>query len=87
MSGPQASVTVLRPNQPLTVQLELRSVYGAWKVYPFCANARGFAEVAGTTTLTGRHLNAIQRMGYRLQVMNGICLDQDAILLTMGVRL
>lgn len=68
-------------------KLELRNVYGAWKVYPFCDTAKGFAAIAGTSTLTGATLNQIARMGFHLQVLNGACLDVPAILLGMGVRL
>lgn len=74
------------PAHRLAVKLELRSVYGAWKVYPFCDNAKGFAAIAGTTTLTGHVLNQIKRMGYSLQVLNGACVDTDAILAGLGVR-
>lgn len=74
------------PADHLVVKLELRSVYGRWTVYPFCQNAKGFAEVAGTRTLTGHHLSAIRRMGYELRVLNGACLDVPAILRELGVR-
>lgn len=71
----------------LACRLEVRSVYGEWKIYPFGPVAEGFARIAGTKTLTGGALREIERLGYRLEVVNGLLIDTDALLArTMGRR-
>ena len=44
-----AIAQMLHPVAPRVIdpvcKLELRSVYGAWKVYPFCDTAKAFAAV------------------------------------------
>jgi hypothetical protein len=61
-------------------KLELRAVYGAWKVYPASTEAKAFAEIAGTTTLTGRVLRQIEALGYRLEMVNGVLVDTGMVL-------
>ena len=34
------------------IKIEVRDVYGRQKIYPICENAKRFAHIAGTTTLT-----------------------------------
>ena len=48
------------------IKVERRSVYGAMKYYPVCNNARLFARVAKTTTLTPEVLKCAQSLGFVL---------------------
>ena len=48
--------------------VEVRNVYGAERIYPVCGTANAFAELAGTTTLTRRHVEIIKRLGFTIEV-------------------
>lgn len=50
-----------------TVVIELRSDWGNIRAYPIDENAKAFAEIAGTTTLTPRALKAVKKLGYEVQ--------------------
>lgn len=50
----------------LAISVEVKSVYGATKVYPVCERARAFARIAGTTTLTNATLREVQALGYEI---------------------
>ncbi len=50
----------------MTIQIEVRNVYGQIKVYPACEKARHFAKIAGTTTLTHATLSEIEALGYEI---------------------
>ena len=43
----------------MKVTIQVKNVYGEDKVYPVCSNAKLFAEIAGTKTLT---VDTLQRM-------------------------
>lgn len=61
------TVTTLRtaaPQQPKTLQINIRSVYGKAAAYPVCDAAHAFADIAGSKTLTLTTLRAAQRLGY-----------------------
>jgi hypothetical protein len=64
---------------PLTAVVKAKSVYGETKFYPVNEIARGFADVAGTKTLTPETLRIMKRMGVALT------LDADATLETMRI--
>lgn len=57
----------LVPTAPLSIQVEVRNVYGEQKVYPICEKAKLFAEIAGTKTLTHCALTQIEQLGYLIQ--------------------
>jgi hypothetical protein len=65
------TITQARTTTLPVCMIELRSVYGEWKVYPIGYEAKQFAEIAGTTTLTPRVLRSIERLGYRLMIESG----------------
>lgn len=48
------------------IQVERRSVYGVMKYYPVCNNAKLFARIARTTTLTPEVLRHAQSLGFLL---------------------
>jgi hypothetical protein len=50
--------------ETMIITVEVRSVYGQTKVYPICEQAKLFARIAGTTTLTGETLGYITLLGY-----------------------
>jgi len=46
------------------ITIEVRNVYGLRKIYPYCQNAKIFADIAGTTTLSLADVRRIERLGY-----------------------
>ena len=46
----------------------LKSVYGDTKVYPHCSVATGFANIAGTKTLTKQTLVEMKKLGVEIIV-------------------
>lgn len=50
------------------IKVEVRDVYGRQKVYPICENAKRFARIAGTTTLTFGTLKLIEELGYTWEI-------------------
>lgn len=48
------------------IQIRFRDVYGETKAYPVCAQAKIFAEMLGTKTLTRYALGYIQKLGYEI---------------------
>ena len=50
--------------QSITVQV--KSVYGKDTVYPICDNAKAFASIANTSTLTLHTLKNIISLGYTI---------------------
>lgn len=56
----------------MEIKVENRSVYGEWKVYPACADARRFAEIAGTKTLTHQTLCLIEALGYTITAVSPV---------------
>lgn len=52
----------------MVVQVEIKSVYGAEKIYPVCQTGKLFADIAGTKTLTREVLKNIKSLGYSLEI-------------------
>ncbi|HZT12702.1 MAG TPA: hypothetical protein VFA29_07855 [Candidatus Baltobacteraceae bacterium] len=50
----------------MTIQIEVKNVYGELKVYPACEKAALFAKIAGTKTLTHHTLCQIEALGYEI---------------------
>lgn len=48
----------------MTVVVDIRNVYGNEAIYPVCDNAKLFAELAGTKTLTRQAVETIKKLGY-----------------------
>ena len=57
------------------VEVTIRNVYGADKVYPANDLARSLAELAGTTTLTPRALAIARDMGMEVRIKSGLSAD------------
>lgn len=51
----------------LVVKVEVRSVYGADKIYPANFEAERFAAIAGTKTLSQSDLDNIKRLGIQVE--------------------
>ena len=49
---------------PKAITVEVRDVYGQTMYYPACDEAKLFAQIAGTKTLTLDVLNKIKALGY-----------------------
>jgi len=49
-----------------TVFVEIKNVYGVQTVYPVCDQAKFFAALAGTKTLTGPAIKLIRQAGYSI---------------------
>ena len=49
------------------ITIEVRGVYGENKAYPVCDDARIFADMAGTKTLTRMMLRRIIALGYEIE--------------------
>lgn len=52
-----------------TIQVRIKSVYGRDNIYPVCSNAKVFASLAGTQTLTKVALTKIKDLGYTIEVV------------------
>lgn len=57
-------------SQEITV--EKRDVYGQTKYYPKCDNARLFAAIAGTKTLTQPTIISIVALGYKVNIVSSV---------------
>jgi hypothetical protein len=44
-----------------TILVEIKNNYGKQAIYPVCKNAKYFAELAGTKTLTSGHIDLIKK--------------------------
>ncbi len=51
-----------------TIKIEQRDVYGNRVFYPVCDDAKAFATIAKSKTLTRETLQTIKRMGYEIRV-------------------
>ena len=51
----------------MTIQIEIKRVYGNIVAYPLCPQAKIFASIAGTSTLTSSNLKRIQALGYSFE--------------------
>jgi hypothetical protein len=50
----------------MNITVEIKDVYGQSKIYPVCAGAKLFADIAGTKTLLPRDIQRIQTLGYEV---------------------
>lgn len=53
-----------------SIKIEIRNVYGEEKAYPVCTDAKVFADIAGTKTLTQMTLRRVLALGYSLAVVD-----------------
>ena len=55
--------------QAKTVTVSVRRIYGMPVIYPADANARSFAAIAGTKTLTRQTVRHIKNLGFEIVEM------------------
>jgi hypothetical protein len=51
------------------ITVEAKDVYGVIKYYPHCRDAKVFASLAGTTTLTEKSIRRIMELGYKVKTL------------------
>ena len=49
----------------MDIFVEVKNVYGVQTVYPVCDQAKFFAALAGTKTLTSQAIQLIRQAGYK----------------------
>lgn len=63
-------------NQNVTTTKEIhvsqKHVYGKLMIYPVCEQAKLFARIANSTTLTSATLTLINKLGYKITVIPGV---------------
>ena len=52
----------------MKIIIKKKNVYGENRYYPICKDAKLFAEIAGTVTLTLDNLQRIRDMGFKLEL-------------------
>lgn len=52
----------------MQITVQVREVYGKKTVYPACQTAFTLAELTGQKTFSHRHLVAIEKLGYTINV-------------------
>ena len=50
----------------MSVLVNVKNCYGNILYYPACSNARVFAEIAGSKTLTADTMRKIKKLGYNV---------------------
>ncbi len=56
----------------MKITVKIVSQYGTQRVLPVCDNAKLFAAIAGTATLTESTIRAIKSLGYAIEVAQDI---------------
>lgn len=51
-----------------TLKVQIKNNYGQEAIYPLCDDAKRFARLAGTTTLTRDAVQIIKALGYKFEV-------------------
>ena len=51
-----------------TIQIQVRDNFGSRVAYPICENAKLFASIAGTQTLTAKTIAKIKCLGFTIRV-------------------
>jgi hypothetical protein len=62
----------------MKIIISIREVYGVPKAYPVCDQAKVFARIAGTETLTSKTLALIAKLGYEVELVNKLSLEAVA---------
>jgi hypothetical protein len=53
----------------MKIQVTIETVYGTRRIYPLCENAKHFAAIAGTSTLTIQAVDRIKKLGFAVEVV------------------
>lgn len=49
--------------------VSIKNVYGNELIYPVCDDAKAFARIAGSTTLTRSVIEEIKKLGYTFSIL------------------
>ena len=52
-----------------TIQVAIKNSYGHDLIYPACDQAREFAKLTRTKTLSDYNISTIKRLGYKVEVI------------------
>jgi len=63
-----AETAELRSRLEMKITVRIRYVYGNRTIYPVCAAAETFAQIAGSKTLPFWVIDKIKRLGYSIEV-------------------
>ena len=53
----------------MTIQVQIKTIYGNQTIYPICEKAKVFASMVGQKTLTMRDVEHIKKLGYTVEVI------------------
>lgn len=56
----------------VSIQVQIKNVYGVQKIYPACDKAKLFAKLVGQTTLTSQDIRVIKDLGYTVEVVQEV---------------
>ena len=51
------------------IKVSIKNVYGSDIIYPICDDAKEFANLAGTKSLTASAIRSIRRLGYSVEII------------------
>ena len=60
----------------MKIVVKIANNYGNQVIYPICANAKLFADIAGTKTLTKQVITKIMALGYAVELEQQPSLEQ-----------
>lgn len=53
----------------MSIQVQVKNVYGNELVYPICSTAMKFANLLRTKTFTTHHVESIKALGYEFEIV------------------
>lgn len=54
----------------MNIIVEIKNVYGSTQIYPVSQEAKIFARIAGTKTLTGTTISLVKQLGYEVEIQS-----------------
>lgn len=54
----------------MTIKVEFKTVWGNEMIYPVCDNAKLLAKLAKQKTFTGREIEIIKQLGYKIEAIS-----------------
>ena len=52
----------------MNIQVQIKNVYGNELIYPICSNAKTFADIANSKSLTFETIQLIKKFGYTIEI-------------------